>query len=60
MVYKTAANVESGTFSLEFIALKISAEALQSLIFKLRMFGIPIMENAATIIFCDNESVLNN
>jgi hypothetical protein len=28
--------------------------------FKLRMFGIPIVEGHATNVFCDNESVVKN
>ncbi len=50
--------VESSTFGSEFIALKISVELIESLRYKLRMFGIPI--NSSTIVFCDNEAVVQN
>jgi hypothetical protein len=34
--------------------------AAQYLRFKLRMFGIPMVEGHATNVFCDNESVVRN
>ena len=50
--------VESSTFGSEFIALKICVELIEGLIYKLRMFGIPIDGQAR--IFCDNESVVTS
>ena len=50
--------VEASTFSSEFIALKCCLEHITSLRFKLRMFGVPILES--TKVFCDNESVVKN
>ena len=50
--------VEASTFSSEFIALKIAIELIESLRYKLRMFGIPI--DNSTVIFCDNEAVVQN
>lgn len=39
--------------------MKTCIEAIRSLCFKLRMFGIPIDEGYATNILCDNQSVVN-
>ncbi len=50
--------VESSTFSSEYIALKVAIELIESLRYKLRMFGIPI--DGSTIVFCDNEAVVQN
>ena len=50
--------VESSTFGSEFVALRIAAEQIISLRYKLRMFGIPV-EGFANV-FCDNESVFKN
>jgi hypothetical protein len=50
--------VESSTFGSEFIALKISVELIESLRYKLHMFGIPI--DSSTIVFFDNEAVVQN
>ena len=47
--------VESSTYSSEFVALRIAAEKIIALRYKLRMFGIPI-EGSANV-FCDNEAV---
>lgn len=52
--------VESSTFSSEFLALRTCIEAITHLRFKLRMFGIPIMEDEPAHVFCDNESVVKN
>jgi hypothetical protein len=57
---KPQQTVESSTFSSELIALRAGTEASQYIFFKLRMFGIPIVEGHATNIFCDNESVVKN
>lgn len=50
--------VETSTFGSEFIALKIATELTESLVYKLRMFGVPI-EGPARV-FCDNESVVKS
>ena len=47
--------VESSTFSSEFVALRIAAENLISLRYKLRIFGI-LLESLA-IFFYENEAV---
>jgi len=52
--------VEASTFLSEFIKMKTCIEACQHLRFKLRMFGVPMDENYATHILCDNESVVKN
>ena len=55
---KRQKTVESSTFSSEFIAMKACVESIQTLRFKLCMFGVPIDD--ATQIFCDNESFVTN
>ena len=50
--------VETSTFGSEFIALKIATELNDALIYKLRMFGVPI--EGETRILCDNEAVVNS
>ena len=50
--------VESSTFSSEFIAMKACVEHITALRYKLRMFGVPILES--TKVLCDNESVVRN
>jgi hypothetical protein len=50
--------VESSTFGSEFVAMRIGVEMLESLRYKLRMFGIPL-EGSANV-FCDNQSVVIN
>ena len=50
--------VESSTYSSEFVALRIAAEKIIALRYKLRMFGIPIEGHAN--VFCDNEAVYKN
>ena len=50
--------VETSTFGSEFIALRIATELVESLRYKLRMFGVPI-EGPARL-FCDNESVVKS
>ena len=50
--------VETSTFGSEFIALRIATEMVDSLRYKLRMFGVPI-EGPARV-FCDNESVVKS
>lgn len=57
---KKQATVESSTFSAELIALRTCIEAATHLRYKLRMFGIPIVNDEPTHIFCDNESAVKN
>ena len=52
--------VETSAFSSEFIALKWCIEDIEYLRFKLRMFGIPILNDEPTHVLCDNESVVKN
>ena len=47
--------VEASTFGSEFQAMKNAVELIESLRYKLRMFGVPI--DGPTNIFCDNEAV---
>ena len=55
---KRQTTVESSTFGAEFVALRIAAEMIISLRYKLRMLGIPVPDHAN--VFCDNESVYKN
>jgi hypothetical protein len=50
--------VEASTFGAEITAMKTGIELIESLRYKLRMFGIPI--EGPTNIFCDNEAVCKN
>ena len=50
--------VEASTFGSEFQAMKNAIELIESLRYKLRMFGVPI--DGPTNIFCDNEAVYKN
>lgn len=50
--------VETSTFGSEFVALRIATELIESLRYKLLMFGVPI-EGSANV-FCDNESVVKS
>ncbi len=50
--------MESSTNSSEFVALRIAAEKIIALRYKLRMFGIPI--NGLANVFCDNKAVYKN
>jgi hypothetical protein len=57
--YSKAQNtVETSSFGSEFVAMRIAVELLESLRYKLRMFGIPL-EGPANV-FCDNNSVVTN
>ena len=55
---KRQTTVETSTFSSEFIALKTCTEAITGLRVKLRMFGVPVLEE--TKILCDNLSTVRN
>ena len=48
--------VESSTFGSEIVAMKQATDMVEALLYKLRMFGIPI--EAETRVLCDNESVV--
>jgi hypothetical protein len=50
--------VETSTFGSEFVAMRIAVELIESLRYKLRMFGIPI--EGPTNVYCDNEAVTKN
>jgi hypothetical protein len=50
--------VETSMFGSEFIVLKIAVELTDALIYKLRMFRVPI--EGETRIMCDNESVVRS
>jgi hypothetical protein len=50
--------VESSTFGSQFIAMKIAVDMIESLRYKLRMFGVPI--HGPVNVFCNNESVVTN
>ena len=50
--------VETSTFGSEFIAMKIAAEMNDSLLYKLRMFGIPI--SGPSRVLCDNDAVVKS
>ena len=47
--------VEVSTFGSEFIASRIAVEQIESLRYKLRMFGVPL--SGPTNMFMDNEAV---
>ena len=48
--------VETSTFGSEFVALRTAVEIIESLMYKLRMFGVRI--NGPCRVFCDNDSVV--
>ena len=50
--------VEMSTFGSEFIAMKTAVEQIESLRYKLRMFGVPL--EGPTNVFCENEAVFKN
>ena len=50
--------VETSTFGAEFCAMKCAVEMIESLRYKLRMFGVPI--DGAANVYCDNEAVYEN
>lgn len=55
---KSQSTVESSTFRSEFVAIRICVEMLETIRYKLRMFGIPI--EGPCNVFCDNKSVVTN
>jgi hypothetical protein len=50
--------VETSTFGSEFVAARIAVELIESLRYKLRMFGVPLVGPAN--MFCDNNGVVIN
>ena len=50
--------VETSTFGSEFIPMKTAVEQVESLWYKLCMFGVPL--EGPTNMFCDNEAVFKN
>jgi hypothetical protein len=50
--------VETSTFGSKFVAVHIAVELIESLWYKLRMFGIPI--DGPTNVYCYNEAVIKN
>jgi hypothetical protein len=50
--------VEAATYGSEFVAARIAVELVEGLLYKLRMFGIPV--ELPINIFCDNRSVVNS
>jgi hypothetical protein len=55
---KAQSTIESSTFGSEFVAMRIAVDLIESLRYKLRMFGIPLQGTAN--VFCDNKSAVNN
>ena len=55
---KRQATVEASTFGAEFCAMRIAVELIESLRYKLRMFGVPV--DGSTNVHCDNEAVYKN
>ena len=55
---KRQKTVETSTFGSEFIAMKTAVKQVESLRYKLRMFGVSL--EGLTNIFCDNEVVFKN
>ena len=50
--------VESSTFGSEIVALRQATDMIEALLYKLRMFGVPIEYEARVL--CDNESVVKS
>ena len=55
---KAQKTVETSTHGSELVATRIGIELVESLRYKLRMFGVPLDEPAT--IYCDNMSVVHN
>jgi len=55
---KSQTTVESSTFGAEFVATRIAVDLVESLRYKLRMFGVPL--EGPTNMFVDNSSVVLN
>ena len=55
---KRQTTVETSTFGSELVAMRIATELIESLVYKYRMFSVPIDGSAR--VYCDNESVFIN
>ena len=55
---KRQKTVERSTFGSELIALKQAVDMIEGLIYKLRMFGIPILGESR--VFCDNQAAIKS
>lgn len=55
---KRTNTVESSTFGSEIVALRNAVDMIESLRYKLRMFGVDI--EGPPNVFCDNEAVMKN
>ena len=55
---KRQSTVETSTFGSEFIAMKTVVEQVESLQYKLHMFGVPL--EGPTNMYCDNGAVFKN
>lgn len=55
---KTQKQIETGTFGAEFIAMKQCCEYVRGLRYKLRIFGINVLQPA--FVYGDNQAVLKN
>ena len=55
---KKTNTVEVSTFGSEIVALRHAVELIESLRYKLRMFGVPL--EGPTNVFCDNQAVTKN
>ena len=55
---KRTNTVEVSTFGSEIVAMRNAVESIESLRYKLRMSGVPIL--GLTNVFCDNEAVVMN
>ncbi len=53
---KAQSTVESSTFGSEFVAMRIAVDLIESVRYKLRMFGVTLQGSAN--VFCDNKSVV--
>ena len=50
--------VKASSFGSKFFDLRIATDIIDSLLYKLRCFGVPV--DGPTEVFCDNNSAVNN
>jgi hypothetical protein len=55
---KAQKTVETSTHGAELVATRICVELIESLRYKLRMFGVPL--DGPAVVYCDNQSVVHN
>jgi hypothetical protein len=55
---KAQSTVSSSTFGSEFVTMRIVVDMLESLRYKLHIFGVPI--DGPANVFCDNKSIVTN